>query len=134
MGLSVSKSSVLYVHSFTAFGFAAAFLLGSFGIDVPGGPKEMLAGYDIAAVPGWKLLSRFAATWLTSFGFIERILCENPTAQKVYDFWHVSLTLWALTCREGFANDMQYYQICALLGGFAVAGLVSKPAEGTKKD
>lgn len=133
MGLSFSKSQVLYAHSFTAFGFAAAFFLGSFGIDLPGGPKEMLAGYDIAAIAGWKLLSRFAATWLTSFGVVERLLCDNPTAQKVYDFWHITLTIWALTCREGFANDTQYYQISALLGGFAIAGLVAKP-DGVKKE
>ena len=133
MGLSFSKSQVLYAHSFTAFGFAAAFFLGSFGIDLPGGPKEMLAGYDIAAIAGWKLLSRFAATWLTSFGVVERLLCDNPTAQKVYDFWHITLTIWALTCREGFANDTQYYQISALLGGFAIAGLVAKPDEVKKE-
>ena len=134
MGLSFSKSSVLYANSFVDLVFATSFLLGSFGVDIPTGPKEMLAGFDIKAVPGWKLLSRFSAAWLASFAFVQRNMSDVPTVQTAFDVWHVSMTLGALISREGFANDAQYYQTCALLGGFTIAGLVAKSATGGKND
>ena len=120
------RSTVLTLHSITAFVFSALFLLGSLGIDLPFGPAAILKDFDIGTNVADVLLCRLCSAYLLGVGMFERRLADDERAQDVFNVMHVFLSVCILLTKESFTSDAIYYMISAMIVGFTGAGLLAK--------
>lgn len=123
---TLGRSTVLTLHSITAFVFSILFLLGSFGIDLPFGPASVLNDFDISTNVAGVLLCRLCSAYLLGVGMFERRLADDERAQEVFNVMHIFLSVWILLTKESYASDAMYYIISAMVFGFTAAGLLAK--------
>ena len=120
------RSTVLTLHSITAFVFSALFLLGSLGIDLPFGPAAIIKDFDIGTNVADVLLCRLCSAYLLGVGMFESRLADDERAQKVFNILHIFLSMCILLTKGSFASDAIYYMISAMIVGFTAAGLLVK--------